>query len=118
MEDAVEVEVDVASPPLGIHLPEGSDLHVDGNARVVHQHVDGAERLLGSLDTGGDGPRVGHVEGHRDGAAPRSRDVLRRRLGAILEEVVDRDGGPLPGEQPRDARPRVLPGTRHQRHSA
>ena len=48
----------------------------DRQAGVVHHEVDAAERQRRLADRGGDGRRVGDVDGHRDGdvRAPGRRD--------------------------------------------
>ena len=59
-----------------------------GDAGIVDDDIDGAERGLGAIERAGDLRGIRHVEGDRDGNA-----AMRRDLGGKRLQPVDATGG-------------------------
>ena len=114
----LEVDADDVVPLLLGHVDEHA---VPQDAGVVHQHVDVAEGVDGSLDQALGTAEVGDVVGVGDGLAAHGLDLLdhvmsrpgiRSRSVLRPSEVVDHDLGALTSEQqgvlPTDAAPPPL----------
>ena len=114
VEDAVEVDVHLAPPLLGLRLEKQLRLDV---ARVVDDDVETAQLGDDAVDHPAHGGVVGHVGliGHR--ATAQLRDLRHERIGVGLRvHVVDGDGGAFASQGQRDlaadvARPPVTSAT-------
>jgi len=100
VEDAVQVDVDLPLPLLGLRLEKELGFDV---ARVVDDDVEPPELGHDAVDHPADRGVVGHVRLIRRRAAAQPGDLLDDRVGLGLRvHVVHRDGGALAGQRERD----------------
>src|SRR4029453_4707957 len=86
------------------------------DARVVHEHVEGAATALDLVEHRGDLPAVRDVGGDREGAARVRAHLLDGLFGGSEMEVVHHHPRPFLGEEQRDRPTDPRSPARHQRH--
>src|SRR5699024_1290611 len=90
VEHATQVHVHDALPVLAAHVRERP---IDGDAGVVHEHVDRAEQLVDPITESVDFVRFGDVGLERNGGSTLVLDGLCRLVGGGLRRSVVHDDG-------------------------
>ena len=116
--DAVEIYVDVFSPFSGFAVTKLLQTHAHGNARVVDEDVDRADRVGDCRDGRIDIVVVGHIETARDCVSASSCDRCNCLLCSVSVQIIHRNDRALLRKGSCNPRADTLARARYQRHFA